>query len=55
MRLIQPIFVGPETKETGLGEHNKIYKDWKEVGERVQKDIDLGVKEFLLFYIPEYK
>ena len=55
MRLIQPIFAGPETKETGLGEHNKIYKDWKEVGERVQKDIDLGVKEFLLFYIPEYK
>ena len=55
MRLIQPIFAGPQTKETGLGEHNKIYKDWKEIGERVQKDIDLGVKEFLLFYIPKFK
>ena len=55
MRLIQPIFAGKETKETGLGEHNKIYNAWIEVGERVQKDIDLGVKEFLLFYIPEYK
>lgn len=55
MRLIQPIFAGTETKETGLGEHNKIYNAWKEVGERVQKDIDLGIKEFLLFYIPEFK
>jgi len=55
MRLIQPIFAGTQTKETGLGEHNKIYNAWKEAGERIKKDIDLGVKEFLLFYIPEFK
>ena len=55
MRLIQPIFAGVETKDTGLGKNNKIYNAWKEINERVQKDIDLGVKEFLLFYIPEFK
>ena len=49
MRLIQPIFAGVETKDTGLGKNNKIYNAWKEINERVQKDIDLGVKEFLLF------
>ena len=55
MRLIQPIFAGPETRETGLGEHNKIFNAWQEIRERVKKDIDLGVKEFLLFYVPKYK
>ena len=55
MRLIQPIFAGPETRETGLGEHNKIFNAWQEIRVRVQKDIDLGVKEFLLFYVPKYK
>ncbi len=55
MRLIQPIFASYTTRETGLGDDNKIYNAWKEVNERVKKDMDLGVKEFLLFYIPEYK
>ena len=55
MRLIQPIFASYTTRETGLGKENKIYNAWKEAGERVKKDIDLGVKEFLLFYIPEFK
>ena len=55
MRLIQPIFASYTTRETGLGDDNKIYNAWKEVNERVKKDIDLGVKEFLLFYIPEFK
>ena len=55
MRLIQPIFASYSTRETSLGEDNKIYNAWKEVNERVKKDIDLGVKEFLLFYIPEFK
>jgi len=55
MRLIQPIFASYSTRETGLGEDNKIYNAWKEVNERVKKDMDLGVKEFLLFYIPEFK
>jgi porphobilinogen synthase len=55
MRLIQPIFASYSTRETGLGKDNKIYNAWKEVNERVKKDIDLGVKEFLLFYIPEFK
>jgi len=55
MRLIQPIFASYSTRETGLGKENKIYNAWKEAGERVKKDIDLGVKEFLLFYIPEFK
>jgi len=54
MRLIQPIFASNTTRETGLGEDNKIFNA-KEVKERVKKDIDLGVKEFLLFYIPELK
>ena len=54
MRLIQPIFASNSTRETGLGEDNKIFNT-KEVIERVKKDIDLGVKEFLLFYIPEFK
>ena len=54
MRLIQPIFASNTTRETGLGEDNKIFNA-KEVKERVKKDIDLGVKEFLLFYIPEFK
>ena len=55
MRLIQPIFAGPRTKDTGLGEDNKIFNAWKDINERVKKDIDLGVKEFLLFYVPEFK
>ena len=55
MRLIQPIFASYSTRDTGLGEDNKIYNAWKEVNERVKKDMDLGVKEFLLFYIPEFK
>jgi len=55
MRLIQPIFASYSTRDTGLGEDNKIYNAWKEVNERVEKDMDLGVKEFLLFYIPEFK
>ena len=55
MRLIQPIFASYSTRPTGLGEDNKIYNAWKEINERVKKDIDLGVKEFLLFYIPEFK
>ena len=55
MRLIQPIFASYSTRPTGLGEDNKIYNAWKEVNERVKKDMDLGVKEFLLFYIPEFK
>lgn len=55
MRLIQPIFASYSTRETGLGKDNKIYNAWKEVNERVKKDMDLGVKEFLLFYIPEFK
>ena len=55
MRLIQPIFASYSTRDTGLGERNKIYNAWKEVNERVKKDIDLGVKEFLLFYVPEFK
>ena len=54
MRLIQPIFASYSTRETGLGEDNKIFNA-KDVIERVKKDIDLGVKEFLLFYIPEFK
>jgi len=54
MRLIQPIFASNSTRETGLGEDNKIFSA-KDVKERVKKDIDLGVKEFLLFYIPEFK
>lgn len=55
MRLIQPIFASYSTRDTGLGEDNKIFNAWKEINERVKKDIDLGVKEFLLFYIPEFK
>ena len=55
MRLIQPIFASYSTRPTGLGDNNKIYNAWKEAGERVKKDMDLGVKEFLLFYIPEFK
>ena len=55
MRLIQPIFASYSTRPTGLGDNNKIFNAWKEVNERVKKDIDLGVKEFLLFYIPEFK
>ena len=54
MRLIQPIFASNSTRETGLGEDNKIFNA-KDVIERVKKDIDKGVKEFLLFYIPEFK
>ena len=55
MRLIQPIFASYSTRPTGLGDNNKIYNAWKEAGERVKKDMDLGVKEFLLFYVPEFK
>ncbi|MBC8430275.1 MAG: hypothetical protein H8D92_02630 [Pelagibacteraceae bacterium] len=55
MRLIQPIFAGPRTTDTWLGEDNKIFNAWKEINERVKKDIDLGVEEFLLFYVPEFK
>ena len=40
MRLIQPIFASYSTRETSLGEDNKIYNAWKEVNERVKKDID---------------
>ena len=54
MRVVQTIFSSPTTHDSGLGEDNKVFCRVATI-ERVKKDIDLGVKEFLLFYIPDYK
>ena len=55
MRLIQPIFASTSSSSSGLGAENGIHEAGNSIIERVKKDIDLGVKEFLLFYIPENK
>ena len=54
MRVVQTIFSSPTTHDSGLDNDNKVFGP-VDVIERVKKDIDLGVKEFLLFYIPDYK
>ena len=54
MRVVQTIFSSPTTHDSGLGDDNKVLGPI-DIIERVKKDIDLGVKEFLLFYIPDYK
>ena len=55
MRLIQPIFASTNSSSSGLGAENGIYDSGNGIVDRVKKDIDLGVNEFLLFYIPENK
>ena len=50
MRLIQPIFASYSTRPTGLGDNNKIFNAWKEVNERVKKDIDLGKRISFILY-----
>ena len=52
MRVVQTIFSSPITHSSGLGDDNKVFGP-VDIIERVKKDIDLGVKEFLLFYIPD--
>ena len=37
MRLIQPIFAGPRTKDTGLGEDNKILMLGKKLTKELRK------------------
>ena len=54
MRVIQTLFSSPITHSSGLGDVNKVFGP-VDIIERVKKDIDLCVKEFLLFYIPDYK
>ena len=55
MRIIQPLFAAPLPEPTGLGNSNFIFASWRGILQRIESDIDLGISEFLLFYIPDHK
>ena len=56
MDLIQPLFVNQSdsNKSAGLGIENSSWSH-KEILDRIQKDVDLGVESFLLFITPDTK